>query len=429
MVQSRKIRAEAFVMPERAAGPGVNDNIPGIVAGHSMPELDNAPRQPAAENLLHYVRIAEIGSFPEGVAPQAGIDDSTAAAIDAVPEKAAAFAPKRAVRTFAASLCSCIAHAAVFGLLAVTMVAVPEEPVEEAGSIVSVTLLGDAELDQLAAGEPELVEAEAVEPETVTPTEPEPVTAQTAQPVEAVTPQPVEVTQPVQPTETQPVEAEPVVVTDEPEVLAAIVPAEPVVSQPVPVMAPVEPTEPVDTPKPETVVPIEKPEAKKPEVKPEPKKPVARQKPKPVDKPKKKDVAKKGGSRGQSAEDRKRGTVDGSAADGSQDGSRSAGRNSFSAGSAAVANYPGKVQSKIRRSVRVPSAFRREKASLSVRVRLTIGSSGQLSSVAVARSSGVGELDQAVVDGVRRAAPFPPLPPEWGKPSWTFTQEVQVTGR
>jgi protein TonB len=49
--------------------------------------------------------------------------------------------------------------------------------------------------------------------------------------------------------------------------------------------------------------------------------------------------------------------------------------------------------------------------------------------LSVARSSGIPELDQAVVDGVRRAAPFPPLPAEWGKPVWTFTQEVQVTGR
>jgi protein TonB len=65
---------------------------------------------------------------------------------------------------------------------------------------------------------------------------------------------------------------------------------------------------------------------------------------------------------------------------------------------------------------------------MSVRVRLTIGGSGAISGLSVARSSGIPELDQAVVDGVRRAAPFPPLPAEWGKPSWSFTQEVQVTG-
>ena len=66
---------------------------------------------------------------------------------------------------------------------------------------------------------------------------------------------------------------------------------------------------------------------------------------------------------------------------------------------------------------------------MSVRVRLTIGSDGSLTSLSVARSAGIPELDHAVVAGVRRASPFPPLPSEWGKPSWTFTQEVQVTGR
>jgi protein TonB len=67
-------------------------------------------------------------------------------------------------------------------------------------------------------------------------------------------------------------------------------------------------------------------------------------------------------------------------------------------------------------------------AATTVRVRLTIGSGGDLTSVSLSGSSGVSELDNAVLEGVRRAAPFPPLPPEWGKPSWSFTQEVQVTG-
>ena len=67
--------------------------------------------------------------------------------------------------------------------------------------------------------------------------------------------------------------------------------------------------------------------------------------------------------------------------------------------------------------------------ALRVRVRLTVGSGGELSGLQLARSSGIPELHQSVLAGVRSAAPFPPLPPEWGKPSWTFTQEVQVTGR
>ena len=60
--------------------------------------------------------------------------------------------------------------------------------------------------------------------------------------------------------------------------------------------------------------------------------------------------------------------------------------------------------------------------------RLTIGASGDLSGLSIARSSGIPELDQAVVEGIRRAAPFPRLPVEWGKPVWSFSQDVQVTG-
>jgi protein TonB len=49
-----------------------------------------------------------------------------------------------------------------------------------------------------------------------------------------------------------------------------------------------------------------------------------------------------------------------------------------------------------------------------------------LASLSLARSSGIADFDNAAMDGVRRAAPFPPLPPQWGKPSWSFTQEVQA---
>jgi protein TonB len=150
------------------------------------------------------------------------------------------------------------------------------------------------------------------------------------------------------------------------------------------------------------------------------------EKPKPVEKkqpPKK--VVTRSGSQGENKQDSRRGATDGVDQASDQD-SRSAG-NRGGSGSAAVANYPGKVQSKIRRSVRVPSEYRRMNAAMSVRIRLSINGSGGVSSLSVARSSGIPELDAAVVDGVRRAAPFPPLPAEWGKPIWTFTQEVQVT--
>jgi protein TonB len=153
-----------------------------------------------------------------------------------------------------------------------------------------------------------------------------------------------------------------------------------------------------------------------------------------VEKPK--DVAKrqppkqakvKAGSDGSSAADSKRGSSEGQESARSDHNSESA-SDSSGAGSAAVSNYPGKVGSRIRRSVRVPTEYKRMAALMNVRVHLTIGARGDLASLSVVRSSGIPELDSAVTEGVRRAAPFPPLPSEWGKTSWSFTQDVQVTG-
>jgi protein TonB len=263
-------------------------------------------------------------------------------------------------------------------------------------------MIGNSDMDQMAAGEespqqpPEEVTAEAVQPETVQPTEVKP---EEMQPAEAEAVQPTE-------TEVQPTEmAEVVQPTEQPQVLATQAPAETTVVQPAETVQPVEPT-------PEVVTPVEKP------------KPVA--KPKDVVKKSVPKIAKvKTGSNGENQQDSKRGSVEGTETSQSDTNSLSNARRTGS-GSAAVANYPGKVQARIRRAVRLSSKYEK---GITVRVRLTIGASGELASLSVARSSGIPELDEAVTDGVRRAAPFPPLPPEWGKPSWTFTQEVQVTGR
>ncbi|OJT96162.1 MAG: hypothetical protein BGN83_11170 [Rhizobium sp. 63-7] len=489
MIYSRKLRLTAAspALPNAgpSAGEGMNDNTPGLMAGHEMSDLTGVPRQPASESALHYARVSQIGSFPEHAVEAS--EPETTHSVDAVPEKPAPTIRRRVGRTLTASLVSLVAHAAIFSFLAATMVAEPEEPQEEAGAVVSVTILGDAEFDQLAAGDPEIVSAEEVEPDMVEPAEPEAVETEAVEPVETAEAVPVETQQaepvetqqaePVETTEAQPVEAEPtepvetvteavpvqssIVETEavaalEPEVLTSAVPAEPIVTQPIasalpetvevteatpvtPTVQPVEtvevteatPVQPVEKPI-EEIKPVEeKPVAKKPvEKKPVEKKPVEKPKQKLVEKPKKKpDTKRQAGAQGDARQDRKKGSADGQEqASENQNGSKNSGRSS-NAGSAAVANYPGKVQSKIRRSVRVPSAFKREKSSISVRVRLTIGSSGSLTSLSVARSSGVPELDKAVLDGVRRASPFPPLPAEWGKPSWSFSQEVQVTGR
>ncbi len=75
------------------------------------------------------------------------------------------------------------------------------------------------------------------------------------------------------------------------------------------------------------------------------------------------------------------------------------------AGSAAASNYPGEVLRQLQRTRRARVSGR----GLAV-VSFSIADSGALASVAIATSSGSAALDQAALDHIRRAAPFPPPP-------------------
>jgi protein TonB len=107
-------------------------------------------------------------------------------------------------------------------------------------------------------------------------------------------------------------------------------------------------------------------------------------------------------------------------------GAKTAGKAS-QAGNAAVSNYPGKVASKLRRSLRYPREARGGKLRGEVLVSFVVGSNGSVSSVRVARSSGSPVLDQAAGDAVRRAAPFPPIPADAGRSNWTFSVPLAFT--
>ncbi|WFU07938.1 TonB family protein [Rhizobium sp. CB3090] len=424
--------AKVSIERHRAVGD-MNDNHPSVLPGHELTGLDDVPRPPAAEAVVHYSRFAHIGSFPAH--PAEPVPDASEPPTMELP----ADGPSRGLSTSKktvtfACLGSFLFHAVIVAALLVTMVTAPEDAVEEAGDTVSVIMLGSSDLDQMSAGEeskepqPEEITADAVQPETVQPADVKPAEMEAVQPVTET----VEAAQPSQPLQQVSPET---VVSPEPEVLATQAPAETTVVQS---MTSVQPTdaepaeirpaeaEPVDVqpteitqaavpPSEVVTTPVEKP------VKPA--KPV--EKPKNVVKKQPPKVAKKAGSGGESEQDSKKGAAEGTETAQSNANSQADGQRSGS-GSAAVANYPGKVQSRIRRAVRLSSKYEK---GMMVRIRLTIGAGGELSSLSVARSSGIPELDDAVTDGVRRAAPFPPLPPEWGKPSWSFTQEVQVTGR
>jgi protein TonB len=96
------------------------------------------------------------------------------------------------------------------------------------------------------------------------------------------------------------------------------------------------------------------------------------------------------------------------------------------AGNASVSNYPGKVVAKLRRSLRgIPRSAIRQ-ARNDVQVGFTVGANGSVSGVRITRSSGSATLDQAALQVVRRAAPFPPIPAEAGRSSWAFAVPLGI---
>ncbi|MEO0943621.1 MAG: TonB family protein [Pseudomonadota bacterium] len=122
------------------------------------------------------------------------------------------------------------------------------------------------------------------------------------------------------------------------------------------------------------------------------------------------------------------GTAAQDAARGSNDGTREATSNTASSNdrsvsqqgnSAAATNYPGQIWSKLQRG-RLSGSAGRGSAVVSFR----IAPNGRLAALAIARSSGVAQLDRAALSHVRRAAPFP-APPPGAKTRFNFTYEVR----
>ena len=83
-------------------------------------------------------------------------------------------------------------------------------------------------------------------------------------------------------------------------------------------------------------------------------------------------------------------------------------------GRAEMESFRGLVHRRIQRSLRYPSSAKRRGISGTPTVRFRIDEGGNLTSIALLKSSGYPELDEAALDAVRRAAPFradgrPPL--------------------
>ena len=143
---------------------------------------------------------------------------------------------------------------------------------------------------------------------------------------------------------------------------------------------------------------------------------------KPAAKPKDKPVRKaqpKAAPAGNSERTASRGSATGSEAAEAVRASKNPTTGSKRSGNAAVSNYPGQVMRRISR-VKRPRVGTKGTAL----VAFSITASGGLGSARVARSSGSAQLDQAALQVVRRAAPFP-RPPQGARRSFS----VQIKGR
>ncbi len=454
MAISAKSRSRHVLIEEEGADTSLNDNNPGMHPGHELTDLRNAQRQPAGEQVIHYARFAQISSFPDH--PETAAASSvTPPPMDAAVEKQEdEKAPVRR-RLTVTCICSLIFHAALATALIVAFPKAPEEAIEEAGAAVSVVMYGNSDVDQTAAGETETTVQEEIIPEAVQPDTIQPTETQTAE----VQPEAV------QPTEVSPVETQDAIqqapapevtrvspetsAAVEPEILVSEVPAEESVVQPMSTVVPeqqvtvdtvspevqpaeVQPTEvkPAETQPevaqtPEEVKPIEtaevQPEPEKPEevVTPTPKPKVTTQeKPKPVEK--RRPSKKTAGSQGEGQQDSRRGVAEGNSSVQSDSNSQAANGNN-GVGTAATANYTGKVRSRIRRAIRQPRGVQG-----SVVVTFSVNGGGGLTSARVSRGSGVPEIDQLALDAVRRAAPFSPPP---GGLAMTMSAPIEITPR
>ncbi|EJC80913.1 hypothetical protein Rleg4DRAFT_2581 [Rhizobium leguminosarum bv. trifolii WSM2297] len=444
MAISAKSRSRQVLIGEVDTDGSLNDNTPGMHPGHELPELRNAQRQPAGEAVIHYTRFSQIPSFPDHpeVEPAA---PAPAPPMDAAVERQKD--EQKPVRWRVALTCvgSLFFHTALAVTLLLVMPKPSDEMLMEAGEAISVVMLGSSDADQSAAGETEVtiqqeIIPEAVEPDTVKPVEtaemqPEAVRPETVQPTDA---EPVEAVQPMQEVTRQSAET---VTTAEPDVLVSETPAETSVAQPTSAVVPEQsPTPITSTELPVATAMQSEPEDIKPveaaAISPEPELPTEIATPQP--KPKLEKLAEKKlverkqppkkaqGSEGDAKQESRRGAADGQANANSDNNSRTSGGRSGSGG-ASEANYKGKVVSRLFRCIdRIESRYRRDSASLNVRI--TINRNGDITASGLVRGSGLAEVDGAVLSRIA-SCNLPAMPDDWTGSSRSYSFPVQVTAR
>jgi protein TonB len=320
----------------------------------------------------------------------------------------------------AAVVASCLLHAAA----ALAFLSVP-------GSMIDPTDLADIEgMDQtgdMVAGNAAEDQVSAGDVTNVTL-----IPVVRAKPVETIGAQPVTPAEAIQPVEEAAAEAPPSETIEpvrEEKAVAETAPS----AKPVPDILAVQPADsentaahPVKSKSAQTVKPSVAPPQDS-ETAAQPRKKAERRPEKPHEAPAKKPVrqARKKptpGSGGANASDSKQGVADGR--DSGKATLFSRGGAGSGIGNAAVSNYPGKVAAKLQRSARNISRAARREAHNNAQVSFIVTQNGGVASVRLVRSSGSSDLDKTAMAIIRRAAPFPPIPPEAHRATWAFTLPI-----
>lgn len=113
------------------------------------------------------------------------------------------------------------------------------------------------------------------------------------------------------------------------------------------------------------------------------------------------------------------------AASHSQGRAGAGGRNNEAGGTAQLSSYQAQVLAHLQRYRIYPAAAKRAGLRGTATVRFTLSANGQVIAASLAAGSGAAALDQAALDMVRRASPFPPFPPDLHRTRLAFAAPVR----
>lgn len=107
----------------------------------------------------------------------------------------------------------------------------------------------------------------------------------------------------------------------------------------------------------------------------------------------------------------------------------SGGKRVADGGRALLSSYAGRVAAHLQRYKRYPGEAARQRLAGTVIVTFTLGADGRVRGANLARGSGQSVFDKEVLAMVQRASPFPPIPADTGRSSYTFTVPVHFKPR